>query len=248
MTDKRDLIHTLEKLRPGTTVTDQWPTTAREAALDRLLNALPPPVRRTRDRRMLLTAALTVGFVASGAGVAAAGGLLPESFTGPLSFWSTETKDTVNAQQARRVAQMPGPDGLVLSVWSATAPDGTTCIAPLFEPPGDLDRPAPVNFTLAGGQCARPEDSEPFASTSASTDENDRHTMWANAGNAARAELLLSDGTVRPAILTEGLFVFWYVANRTIDPPTLVGYDATGTVIAERSLPDLTGLEPRVVR
>jgi hypothetical protein len=45
--------------------------------------------------------------------------------------------------------------------------------------------------------------------------------------------MLLPAGTVRPAMLTEGLFVFWYVANRAVDPPTLVGCDATGTVIAE---------------
>jgi hypothetical protein len=241
-------MNLLEKLRPVTAVDEQWPAAARKAALERLLLAAAaepmPAARRPRRRRLLLTAALTAGIVAAGAGVATAGGLLPDSFTGPLSFWTSETDGAVDVQSARRVAQAPGPDGLVLSVWSARSADGTTCIAQMFEPPGPLDRPAPTNFDLNGGQCARPEPVEvpPFGSKGGTSDARGIHTMWANAGNATRAELRLPDGSVRPAPLAEGHFFFWYEANAHVAPPTLIGYDAAGKVVAEERLPDLDRL------
>lgn len=241
----RDMITTVEKLRPVSTVDDCWPAAARDAALERVLSIVdderPEPARRPGRRRLALTAALAAGLVASGTGVAAAAGLLPESFTRPLSFWTTETNGAVDVQTARRVAQTPGPDGTVLSVWSATGQDGTTCIAPLLEPPGDLDRPAPTSFTPAGGQCAQADPgAAPLSDLSGSTDDRALHTMWAAAGNAARAELRLPDGTVRPAVRAEGMFFFWYAAGEGLAPPVLVGYDAAGNVVAERSLPDLT--------
>jgi hypothetical protein len=35
------------------------------------------------------------------------------------------------------------------------------------------------------------------------------------------------------------VFFFWYLANESVDPPVLVGYDAAGKVVAERSPPNL---------
>lgn len=249
MTNHRDVVTVVEKLRPVTTVEDRWPASARHAALERLLIAAadssPEPSRPSRGRRVLLTTGLTVALVSSGAGIAAATGHLPESFTRSLSFWATETDGTVDVQTARRVAQAPGPDGKVLSVWSAKGRDGRTCIAPLFEAPGALDRPAPANFTLAGGQCAnanpRPE---PFGNGGGSADDRGIHTMWVTAGNAVRGELRLSDGTVRPALYAEGMFFIWYLASENVDPPVLVGYDAAGNVVAEDPQPNLTTRVP----
>jgi hypothetical protein len=242
-------LTTLEKLRPATTVANCWPAAARDAVLERLLQATadsPPPVRvRPRRRRLLLTAALTAGLLTSGAGIATAGGLLPDSFIGPLSFWAKETGGAVDVQTARRVAQAPGPDGTVLSVWSARSEDGTTCIAPMFESPGPLDRPAPTDFRLAGGNCERKSDLDrgsgngPFDRVGGSSDDRGIHTMWAAAGGVPRAELRLADGTMRPALLAEGQFFFWYLADERVDPPTLVGYDAAARVVAERPLPNL---------
>jgi hypothetical protein len=244
MTKSRDTVTIVEKLRPVTTVDDQWPASARDAALERLLivatDTPPEPPRRSGRRRVLITAAVTAGLVTSGAGIAAAGGLLPDSFTGPLSFWVTETDGAVDAQTARRVAQTPGPDGRVLSVWSGKAKDGTTCIAPLFEPPGDLDRPAPRDFELAGGQCGHTDPrTESFGNGGGSADRRGIHMMWVTSGKAVRAELRLPDGTVRPALPAEGFFFFWYLANENVDPPVLVGYDANGNLIAETPLPNL---------
>jgi hypothetical protein len=67
--------------------------------------------------------------------------------------------------------------------------------------------------------------------------------MWAAAGNATRAELRLPDATARPAVRAEGLFFFWYLANETVNPPTLVGYDAAGKIVAEYPLPNLNAPE-----
>jgi hypothetical protein len=235
----------LEKLRPVTAVDEQWPPAAREAALERLLlDAGPAPApRRPGRRRLVLTAALTTGIVAAGAGAATAGGLLPDSFTRPLSFWASETDGAVDVQTARRVAQGPGPDGTVLSVWSARSADGTVCVASVFEAPGPLDRPAPAGFRLAGGQCDPAGlRAQPFGSMGGSSTPEGIHTMWASAGGAVRAELRLTDGSVRPAIAAERKFFFWYEASERVAPPTLVGYDAAGSVVDERPLPDLDKL------
>ncbi|GAA4443269.1 hypothetical protein [Phytohabitans houttuyneae] len=233
----------LEKLRPVSAVDTAWPAEARAAALEKLLRdgtAEPAAApRRPGRRRLVLTAALTTGIIAAGAGVATAGGLLPESFTGPLSFWTSETGGEVDVQTARRVAQGPGPDGTVLSVWTGRSPAGTVCVAPMFEAPGPIDRPAPGDFRLAGGQCAPPgARPQPFGSLGGSSTPDGVHTTWATAGDAVRAELRLPGGSVRPALFAEGLFFFWYEAIPDVAPPTLVGYDAAGAVVAERQLPD----------
>ncbi|MFC6018095.1 hypothetical protein ACFP2T_18035 [Plantactinospora solaniradicis] len=244
MTKDRDMMTIVEKLRPITTVDDRWPRSTRDAVLENLLIATvaerPEAPPRSRRRRVAFTAVLTAALVASGASIAVAGGLLPESFTRPLSFWETETGGAVDVQTARRVAQAPGPDGTVLTVWSAKGQDGTICIAPLFEPPGDLDRPAPTSFKLAGGQCADTDQGmEPFSTMGGSEDGRGIHTMWAAAGSAARAELRLPDGSLRSAVRAEDMFFFWYLANESVDPPLLVGYDAAGNVVAEQSTPNL---------
>jgi hypothetical protein len=233
----------LEKLRPVSVVDERWPAEAREAALERLLReaatAPAPAPRRPGRRRLLLTAALTTGIVAAGAGVATASGLLPDSFTGPLSFWTSETDGAVDVQTARRVAQGPGPDGTVLSVWSGRGANGTVCVSPMFEAPGPIDRPAPKDFRLAGGQCNRPDmRPEPFGGMGGSATAEGLYTTWASAGDAVRADLRLADGSVRPTIFAEGLFFFWYKAEPGVAPPTLVGYDAAGAVMAETRLLD----------
>lgn len=239
-----DMMSTLEKLRPTTTVEAGWPAPAREATLDRVLAATASPAmaspRPRRGRRVLVTAALALGLVASGVGVAGAAGVLPESFTQELSFWASETKGGVDAQNARRVAQTPGPDGTVLSLWAATGADGTTCLSALFEPPGALDRPAPTDFRGTGGQCIRPQDRERglhFGDGGGSSTPSGVHTWIVAAGDAVRAELRLANGATRPVPGAEGMFFFWYLADEHTDPPMLVGYDAAGRAMERPTLP-----------
>jgi hypothetical protein len=243
MNKENDMTRTLEKIRPDTTVAHQWPASARDAALERTLAATTAtPVvaaRSPRRRRALVTAALTVGLVSSGVGVAGATGVLPESFTNELSFWTTETDGDVDVETAQRVAQAPGPDGTVLSVWAATAANGTTCVSPLFEPPGELDRPAPTDFYLSGGECSTHDARGGFGNLGGSADERGIHTMWGPAGGAVTAELQFPDGTVRPALSAEDMFFFWYLADERTDPPVLVGYDTAGQVVETMTLPNL---------
>jgi hypothetical protein len=187
-----------------------------------------------------LVAALAAALVGSATGIAGAAGLLPESFTGPLAFWERETNGGIDVQTARRVAQAPGPDGTVLSVWSARAADNTTCIAPMFEAPGPLDRPPPADFDLAGGQCSAAVSTVPFGTLGGSTDGRRTHTMWATAGQAVRAEVRMPDGSTRSALRAEGMFFLWYVADAHTPAPVLVGYDGAGRTIGPRPLPNLS--------
>lgn len=241
----RDPMTVLERIKPTAAVADAWPPADRAAALERVLAATatnPPAVPRPSvRRRVLVTAALTAVLVPSGVGVAAAGGVLPESFVRELSWWTAETDGGVDVQTARRVAQAPGPDGRVLSVWAATGKDGTVCMSPMFEAPGALDRPAPADFHLAGGECptADQQQGQPFGTVSGSADDRGIHTMWGPAGKAVRADLLLPDGTVRAAVPAQGQFFLWYLADRRVDSPVLVGYDSAGHVVARRQLPNL---------
>lgn len=190
----------LENLRPTSTVDDAWPVSSREAALDRVLasSSMPAPPARTRGRRVLLTSVVTAALLVTGAGVATASGVLPESFTKELAFWTSDTNGGVDVDTARRVAQAPGPDGTVLSVWAATGANGTTCVSAIFEAPGDLDRPAPANLRSAGGQCTPVDTPESFGDLGGSADERGIHTMWGGAGDAVRAEMRLARRYRRP--------------------------------------------------
>lgn len=230
----------LENLRPASTVDEAWPVSDRDAGLERVLaSSAPTPPMRSRRRRVLLTTAVTAALLATGAGVATASGVLPESFTQELSFWTSETNGGVDVDTARRVAQAPGPDGTMLTVWAGTGANGTTCVSPMYEAPGDLDRPAPASARAAGGQCNPVDTRETFGDVGGSAENNGIHTMWGAAGEAARAELRLPDGTIRPALSAEGMYFYWYLANETVEAPVLVGYDAAGKVILERQLPNL---------
>ncbi|MCW6008662.1 hypothetical protein K1W54_29570 [Micromonospora sp. CPCC 205371] len=230
----------LENLRPTSTVDEAWPPSDRDAALERVLaSSVPASTAPSRRRRVLLTTAVTAALLATGAGVATASGVLPESFTKELSFWASETGGGVDVDTARRIAQAPGPDGTVLSVWAGTGANGTTCVSPMFEAPGDLDRPAPASVRAAGGQCTPADSPGTFGDLGGSADERGIHTMWGPAGEAARAELRLPDGTVRAALAAAGMYFYWYLANETVEAPFLVGYDASGKVVLERQLPNL---------
>ncbi|MBU2668924.1 hypothetical protein KOI35_35980 [Actinoplanes bogorensis] len=202
------------------------PSEPSEDALHRILSS-PRAARRRTGKRFVVSIALAAGILASGA---AATGLLPRELTNALSFWGDD------ARTAQRVAQEPGPDGRVLSVWRSRDDGGDVCIAPMFEGPGPLDRPAPRDFSLAGGQCTQPgAPVEPFGNVGGSSDGNGVHTMWITAGDAVRAELRSSDGSTRAALKAVDLFFVWYRGG----PATVVGFDASGAEIGRTTLPDL---------
>lgn len=132
----------------------------------------------------------------------------------------------------------------MLSVWASTGDNGTLCVSPMFEAPGDLARPAPTDVQLGGGQCANLDQrDQPFGTMSGPADERGFHMMWGSAGKAVRAELRLHDGSVRAAVPAEGMFFVWYLADHHVDAPVLLGYDAGGRVVTERQLPNLIAQE-----
>ncbi|WP_328468069.1 hypothetical protein OHA21_50760 [Actinoplanes sp. NBC_00393] len=219
---------TLRRMKPSATVDP--------GGLDRLLAAAAATPQKP-DRRRLVLAGAAVGLVVS----AGAAGLLPGSFTDSLSFWRSETGGGVTAESGRRLAQQTGPDGTVLTVWSATGTDGTTCVSALYETPGPLNRPAPADFHSAGGQCTPAGGpAEPFGSVGGSAGQDGVHTMWGTAGTAARAELRFPDGSTRPALSAAGFFFCWYTADPSAPTPELVGYDADGHEVGRTPLPNLT--------
>lgn len=230
MSTERDPVEILDQLRPVSAVQEHW-------------HGEPPPrqprveIRRPHTRRVLLVSALVAALLVAGTGIAGAAGLLPDSFTRPLAFWSHETQGQIDVQNARRIAQEPGPNGTVLSVWSAHSAAGATCIAPMFEAPGPLDRPAPADFQLAGGQCTPHASGEPFGNLGASSDQRNITTAWITAGKAVKADMQFRDGTTRPALKAEGMFFVWYAADPQTGPPKLIGYDVTGHVVGTTSLP-----------
>ena len=111
----------------------------------------------------------------------------------------------------------------------------------MYESPGALERPAPTLARSAGGECpiAQQQSDGAFGDLGGSADDVGLHTMWGAMGKAVRAELRLSDGTVRPAGSAQGYFFFWYRADRKAAAPLLVGYDSAGNVVGEQRLPDL---------
>ncbi|MEV6306356.1 hypothetical protein AB0M02_43580 [Actinoplanes sp. NPDC051861] len=226
-----DPIDVLRRLKPAPALDP--------AALDRLLAeaAHTPPAKRRATTKI----ALTAGLLVSGVAVAGATGMLPHAFTDSLSFWHSETRGGVSAGNGHRVAQQPGPGGRVLTVWSATAADGTTCVSALYETAGPLDRPAPADFHSAGGQCTPATGpAEPFGNTGGSSEPDGVHTMWVSAGDAVTAELKLADGTTRPALAAAGLFFCWYTAGPSDEPPVLVGHDKRGRKTGSIPMPNLS--------
>ncbi|GLY15832.1 hypothetical protein Kisp01_28470 [Kineosporia sp. NBRC 101677] len=231
----------LEKLRPRTSVDELWPTPARNAAFERILearSATKPPRRRGR---LILAGALAAVLIPTGVGVATAQGLISGPLAEQLSFWSDHTDGAVNELNARRIAQGPGPEpGTVLSVWQATGADGTICYATVFEKAGPLDRPADTtpSWTTSACPTAEQQAMSSFGNLGGGSDGG-IHTMVSAAGDAVRAELQFKDGSVREAIAAGANFAFWYQADEKVDPPELVGYDSAGEEVGRVELPNL---------
>lgn len=111
------------------------------------------------------------------------------------------------------------------SVWSTRRPATHPTSTPTRTAPGcgRCRTPVRVAFAFVGG----------------SSDDEGIHIMMASAGPAVGAELRLPDGTTRPPVYAEGMFFVWYLANDTIEPPNLVGYDSAGQVVVDVPMPKL---------
>ncbi|WP_420879142.1 hypothetical protein [Rhodococcus sp. (in: high G+C Gram-positive bacteria)] len=236
----RNLLNTLEQMRPDAHADELWPKHRQEAERDRIMatSTAPavPAVRRRRVGTIALVAAITT---AGGIGVAAAGGLMPKAFTDAYSNWRTyPNSSSVDPAAAKRIGSIPGPDGTVMSVFVAHGIDGTRCVAPVFESVADTEQAGPANFTQLMNYCRPDIDTGPFGQggggevgTSGSLTY---FTYDAAAGTAVRAELHTRSGEVLPTVLAEGRFFGWFPMPDGVPMATLVGYDADGNVIGTK--------------
>ncbi|MFC9517077.1 hypothetical protein ACFTSD_15200 [Nocardiaceae bacterium NPDC056970] len=233
----RDLLSRLEEMRPNPHTDEVWPKHVQEAERDRIMatstGPAVPAVRRRRVGAIAFAAAITA---AGGVGVAAAGGLMPKSFTDAYANWLDYPDSSgVNPADAERIASIPGPDGTVMSVFVARGADGTRCVAPVFESVADTEQAGPANFTKLMNYC-RPETATgPFGQgRGGEVGRSGSFTYFtydAAAGDAVRAELHTKSGEVFPTVLVEGRFFGWFPLPDGAPIATLVGYDANGNAI-----------------
>ncbi|WP_433604921.1 hypothetical protein [Prescottella agglutinans] len=232
----RNLLTTLEQMRPDAHADEIWPKHIQEAERDRIMATSTGPVvpeaRRRRVGTIALIAAITT---AGGVGMAAAGGLMPKAFTDAYSGWLTYPDSSgVNPAAAERIASIPGPHGTVMSVFVAHGTDGTRCVAPVFESVADTEQAGPANFTGLYHYCRPATDTGPFGQGGGGEviSESGVFAYDAAAGNAVRAELHTDAGEVFPTVLVEGRFFGWFPLPDGAPIATLVGYDANGNVIS----------------
>ncbi|SDD25706.1 hypothetical protein [Rhodococcus tukisamuensis] len=233
----RNLLTTLEQIRPDAHIDELWPNHLQVTARDRIMATSTDPVvpvaRRRRAGAIAVVAAITA---AGGVGVAAATGLMPKAFTDAYSGWLTYPDSSgVNPAAAERIAAIPGPDGTVMSVFVAQGTDGTRCVAPVFESAADTEQAGPANFTKLMNYCRPAVDTGPFGQGAGgevgTSGSLTYFTYDAAAGEAVRAELHTSSGEVFPTMLVEGRFFGWFPMPDGMPMATLVGYDANGNVI-----------------
>ncbi|TYP81256.1 hypothetical protein [Blastococcus xanthinilyticus] len=240
MSAHRNSLDTLSALRPRTSVTAAWPPAVRDAALERVLldrGTPAAPVRsRFRLRRLAVGGLATGAVLTGGLGVAAGAGVLPQDFVDTFAFWAEDSG--VDLSTAERNATAPGPDGLLFSVVTMSGPDGTVCVAPLFETPESASGPVPSVFEDGGGSCGPEPSTEAFGSNAAVNADDEAHIYWVPAGRAVRAELTLPDGSGYPAVLVHGGFHGWFPTASEGDP-VLTGYAADGSVVGQVGIPRL---------
>lgn len=238
MTASRDPLVTLTALRPRTTVDKAWPAVNRTATYEGITATTRSVTEATPKRRRtprLVAIALLAGLgVPAGIGAANAAGLLPDAFIRNYASWRQDTG--VDPATATRVATAPGPDGTVFTVWTAKAPNGTVCIAPLFETATSAKAPQPSAFEANGSTCQPAERHQSFGVSSGINADDKNHTYQVSAGDTARAELRLHDGTVLPAIRVENNYLGWYPTAHGQKPPVLTAYDLAGNVIGRLQL------------
>lgn len=193
------------------------------------------PAARSRRRRRLLAAALAGGLVAVPT-AAVAISALPGTPADVFAYWRTDSAVRVDPASATRAGTAPGPEGSTLTVLRART-DDRTCLAAIFETARSAASNAPVAFQENGSTCwsgtVKPE---PFGVAGAAVTGTDGagevRAFHVLAGDAARAELRLADGTIRPALLVEGYFFGWFTSDEPADP-VLFGYGADGSGLGE---------------
>ncbi len=246
----KDLLKTLEAMRPDPGPDRLWPKHLRDAEKARIMATdSEPTVPPARSRRVV--AAVTIGALLAVGGVAActATALMPNAFTDHYYFWKEPGPEAgpgvtpVDPATAERIASIPGPDGTVLSVFEARGVGSQRCVTSVFESAANTERPGPSEFTDLGSRCRYDGDGAfgdgagamvaSFGDGAGGGEVLPKEFVYdAMAGTAVRAELRMSTGQVLPTILADGSFFGWFPKPEPGSPrPVLTGYAADGTVV-----------------
>ncbi|RVW02396.1 hypothetical protein [Rhodococcus spongiicola] len=244
----KDLLRTLEAMRPGAGTEKLWPehlqATERARIMATTAEPVAPPVRSGRVGAVTLAAAL---FTVGGIGAAAATGLIPTAFVDHYYYWKTPGPGStaVDPAAAERIGSIPGPDGTVFSVLVAHGAGSQRCLAAVFESSASAALPGPSEFTGLGSRCRQgPEGARALGDGSgtfvASTFGDGGGgevlpnvvTYDAAAGTAVRADIRTSTGQVLSTILADGSFFGWFPIPSPGSPrPIFTGYAADGTIV-----------------
>lgn len=225
----KDLLKTLEAMRPDIGADRLWPQHLQAAEQARIMAtasaSAAPTVRSRRVGAVALTAAL---FTVAGIGAAAASGMMPKAFTDHYYFWKEPGPGAgpgagpVDPATAKRIASIPGPGGAVFSVFEARGDGSRRCVTPLFESADSAERPGPSEFTDLGSRCRHDGDGAgafgdgagamvgSYGESASGEVFPDTLVYDAMAGPAVRAELRLNTGQILPTILADGSFYGWY--------------------------------------
>ncbi|WP_137725879.1 hypothetical protein [Prescottella subtropica] len=245
----KDLLKTLEAMRPEARADSLWPQHLQAAEQARIMaTTSAPAVPSGRSKKVGAVTLAAALFTVGGIGAAAATGLMPKAFTDHYSVWKNPGPGAgpeatpVDPATAERVASVPGPDGTVFSVFIARGVGDRRCVTPVFESTASAEQPGPSDFTDLGSRC-RHDDDGAFGDGSGAmvatyrTDADGSQipstlAYDAMAGTAVRAELRLGTGQILPTILADGSFFGWFPMPDVGSPrPVLTGYAADGTVV-----------------
>jgi hypothetical protein len=258
-----DALATLTALRPDTRRMQGWSAQEQAATRERIMatdatledaahRAARPVLPVAGRRKHAAAVALGALVVVSGAGAAAAGGLVPQAFVDAFTHWRTWPGDhRVDPATAVRIATAPGPDGTVFTLVAAHADDDPDhqCLVTLYETQQSTRQPGPAVFQdVSGNWCQDGSTDEPFGATTAVDVASgagysrvgvtgDTWVWSTSTGSAASARLRTTDGQTYPVLTYEGRFFGWFPAPEDgQDRPVLTGYDADGTPIGQTSL------------
>ncbi len=234
-----DPLATLTALRPTSSVAYACPAQppAHPPLTRSPAGTRPRPQHRTAGRIAAVTAAVGLTLT-GGVGLAAATGLLPDSFTHAFSYWADPAAG-VDPGSAVRVGTAPGPGASVFTVVEGRNSDGRKCIAPLFETTASSRQPGPSVFQENGSSCFNAPPTEAFAAYSQVNANAETHTFSVPAGRATAAQVRLDDGTVLATVFAEGQFFGWFPTQPGTAAPVITGYDQTGQVVGAAALPQL---------
>jgi hypothetical protein len=248
--DPLDLLRSLAPL-PGE-------ADAYNEVLARVLREATPRRRHAHRRLRIAAAAFAVAIMGAGT-IAAAAGVTPSEAWQYVS--GSSSKDLIQGPFAphgkkyqpdpstsRKVFSVPGPNGREFAGWTVENYVGWQCVSAYFEPQGATHFSL-ARFRASGGGCveSRKHDERSLfgdgTGGNSDTAFNNHVTFVYTSGDAARVELVVSNGHRFPLPIQDGWFGGWF--SRAKVPlgasANIVAYDAQGHVLRSFDILDQIG-------